>query len=552
MSDAYTDLTIRIRGKNDVASDYPVEAMLEDGRGFAGQLALDQSALAQNDLNPEAYGTALFRALFTGNLRQAYDQALGLASGTGGRLRLRLWIDPEAAELHALPWERLYQQSGLVMKPLTTSDLTPFSRYTRLPIPEPPPVSARPLKLLVAIANPRNLPNNLPEANVEVEIQSLRKALGDLRQSGQLQVTILPGQSGLTAPLRDQLRAEGYQILEGLNTTLDNLVQQLPGQHIFHYIGHGAFVRNQARGSGQAVLYLEKEDGAWQGAKDDEIVARLGAMGSLPPLTVLIACESASRDIAAGGEDAFVGLGPKLVQAGFPAVVAMQAQVPVEAARTFYTEFYRRLMEHGEVDKAMNQARFVIFKPNRTDWSIPVLFMRLKTGALFVEKEATLSDDKANDKPATVTHVSGDAVSGNKVVEGGINFGNIGGSVNIGGNVSARDMNVSTVTNVTNASGPAAAGGENKWFILETQLKKARKTVDSLSVDDDEKDELKDLIRKIETEVKKGDEADTKKIDRWLGNLKDISTDALAATVKALTNPAAGVPDTIKAVAQDA
>jgi len=67
--------------------------------------------------------------------------------------------------------------------------------------------------------------------------------------------------------------------------------------------------------------------------------------------------------------------------------VAMQAQVPVELARQLSGEFYRRLIEHGEVDQALNQARLLVFDRDRIEWAIPVLFMRMKRGKLFGEPE---------------------------------------------------------------------------------------------------------------------------------------------------------------------
>jgi hypothetical protein len=248
-----------------------------------------------------------------------------------------------------------------------------------------------------------------------------------------------------------------------------------------------------------------------------------------------------------------VGLGPKLVQAGFPAVVAMQAQVPVETARQLSGEFYRRLMEHGVVDKAMSEARRLMFKPNRVDWGIPVLFMRLKTGALFAEKRpANESGDlvgRSNvikDEKTVVQNVeSGGIAVTTGAGDGGINFG--GGNVSIGGNAAGRDI----VTNTSNVGGATPSNADvNKWLILEQQFKKVYKTIDGLALDDGDKDEVKDLASKIELETKKGDGADLRKLERWLGNMGDISKEALAATVKALTNIAAKAPDPVKAVAR--
>jgi WD40 repeat protein len=384
MADAYTDLLIRIFPTAERGDFYPVEAELNDGSRFTGgQLKLDPQSLLSLELDASAYGLALFNALFPagGDLRRAYDKVTGQAEATtNGRLRVRLWVDNNAVELHAMAWERLYHWRNGQAAPLGASALTPFSRYTSLETREPPPIAEVPIRMLVAVSNPLNLPGGLAPANIEVEVENLRRALSDLRRAGKIEITLLPGRTGLTSGLRTRLESEGYHIVEG-PTNLFNIAPHLPKSHIFHFIGHGLFRRGSEKSEGQAALLLEKADGNWQAVKDEDIVAMFAALGTLPHLTFLVACESAARD--ANATSPFVGLGPKLVQAGVPAVVAMQKQVPVEMARTLAGEFYARLAEHGEVDRALNQARLQVFDAKQTDWAVPVLFMRMRQGRLF-------------------------------------------------------------------------------------------------------------------------------------------------------------------------
>ncbi len=384
MADTYTDLLLRLFPFDERSQAYPVEAELDDGSRFiGGELKLDREALLVQQLDPAAYGQTLFNALFPekGEIRRAYDKATGRAEAESeGRLRLRLWVDNEAVELHAIPWERLYHWHKGRAVPLGASALTPLSRYTSLEIREPQPITDLPIRMLVAVSNPNNLPGDLAPANVDLEIENLRRALDELRKSGQVKVTLMPGHTGLSSALRAKLEGEGYTIVNG-PTTLFTLAPQLMKAHIFHFIGHGAFKRKAERGDGTAALYLEKMDGAWQAVRDDDIVSMLAALGNVPHLFFLVACESAKRE--AGATSPFVGLGPKLVQAGVPAVVAMQEQVPVELARVLSGEFYARLAEHGEVDRALNQARLQVFNAKSTEWAIPVLFMRIRKGRLF-------------------------------------------------------------------------------------------------------------------------------------------------------------------------
>lgn len=381
MPDEYSDILIRIGAWDDEAGAYPVEATLDDGSFFGdGEMRLDRQALLLADLDPQKYGLELFDALFSGPIRHAYDKATGRAEAqTGGRLRVRLWIDDDAAELHALPWERLYHIHHGQPVPLAASALTPFSRYTGLEIPEPQPIAARPIRLLIAISNPCDLPRGLSPIEVEREVKNLHQALGNLRRT-ELQVTLMPGRTGLSPGLRQQLEGEGYQIEDGVSS-LDHILRLLTACHVFHYLGHGYFQRQGEHGEGMAALYLEREDGTWVAVKDDDLVPRLAAADPLPHLVFLSACESAKREAEA--RHPFVGLGPKLVKAGVPAVVAMQDVVPMDVARELEGDFYRYLLEHGVIDRALNQARLLLFEREATDWAIPVLFMRLEKGQLF-------------------------------------------------------------------------------------------------------------------------------------------------------------------------
>ena len=125
--------------------------------------------------------------------------------------------------------------------------------------------------------------------------------------------------------------------------------------------------------------------GPIQRVVDADLAARLG--NTPVRLVFLAACESARRggDPAAGTAPtaSFQGLAARLVQAGIPAVVAMQEQLEIDAAYKLTGEFYRRLfLEHGVVDRALNEARALLYGQDEQDWGTPVLYMRLKTGQL--------------------------------------------------------------------------------------------------------------------------------------------------------------------------
>jgi len=253
-----------------------------------------------------------------------------------------------------VPWELLQEEQVM----LSASADTPFSRYLPTWKPWGGSVEARPIRALVAISNPHDLQTRygLPPVDVALEQRTLRDALAGASKAG-LQVDFLD------SPV-----------------TLERLQAELcKGYHILHVLGHGAFSAK----SQQAALYLQNDHELGERVLDDNLAGMLARQGVQPRLVFLSACQSATRSTA----DAFLGLGPKLVSVGVPAVVAMQDLVTVTSARKFSAMFYRRLLEHGLVDLAMNEARSTLLTAGRWDAGVPVLFMRLRSGRLWAQDD---------------------------------------------------------------------------------------------------------------------------------------------------------------------
>ncbi|MBN2007676.1 MAG: CHAT domain-containing protein [Anaerolineae bacterium] len=379
----YSDILVRIFAKNETEDYYPIEAILSDGSHFTGgELHLDAQAL-EAEAEIQIYGLNLFYALFSGKIRAAYDVATGLAAAkTGSRLRFRLWIDAGAPELHMLAWERLCQQA---QPPLATLSTMPFSRYFGLEAAEPEPAAQWPRQMVFAIANPSDLEEKLSLAPIQVEqeIRSLLEALDNPLRTGQLHLTIMPGRTGLSDELRADLSALDAVVCDG-ETSLETIIRRLneTPAHILHFLGHGRF--NYRDGSAQLVM--ENRNGNAKPLKDTALAEQLAALTIPPHLVFISSCESAVRDLQNGNP--FVGLAPKLVQAGVPAVIAMQDVVSISSNQQLVQEFYRYQLHHGIVDLALNQARMALYsqqadRVQSKDWTIPVLFMRLKQGQLF-------------------------------------------------------------------------------------------------------------------------------------------------------------------------
>jgi hypothetical protein len=129
---------------------------------------------------------------------------------------------------------------------------------------------------------------------------------------------------------------------------------------------------------------LEDEAGKVDVVAGKELVTRIREMRQRPRLVVLASCQSAGQgDSETRSDDrgALAALGPRLAEAGIPAVLAMQGNVTMQTVAEFMPVFFRELQRDGQIDRAVSVARGAVRE--RPDWWVPVLFMRLKSGRLW-------------------------------------------------------------------------------------------------------------------------------------------------------------------------
>lgn len=345
-TNSYLDVEIHIAARR--SAYYPAAIHLGDGQDFAGQLLAKSVTPWIPTADPTADGQRLFAALFADpELRRAWD----IAGGKSSQRRVRLRLDADTPELHALPWELLHDGRTF----LAADVATPFSRY--LPVDAPWGVAAEPpIRVLAAIANPANLAAyKLKPVDVAAERARLEAAFSNVPAN--------------------RLRPE---FLEA-PATLERLEQRLSngeGYHVLHLVAHGAA---NAR-NGEAKLYLENDAGNTQLESAAAISGMVRRLGELRPrLIFLAACESAK----AAPLDAFRDIARQLVQAGVPAVVGMQDPVTTTTAGKLTVTFYEALLRHGEVDRALNAARSLLLTGRASDAGVPVLLMRLRDGQLW-------------------------------------------------------------------------------------------------------------------------------------------------------------------------
>lgn len=335
----------------DSAAD--IRAGLQDAISFH----LDISALQQFISEPLEYGKYLADALFADpKMRLGWQRARTSAQTLGVPLRVRLLIDSSAPELGALYWETLTDSDSNM--PLFVGENLLLARY--LSSNDWRPVKLRSkstLEALIVAANPSGLVNyQMAPVDVKGELGRVKAVLGNIS----------------VAELPDAM---------GNHASIDMIMSSLRrGYDVLYIVAHGAMV------DGLPFIWLETENGEIARLQGNDFVTRFTELAQPPSLIVLASCESAGK----GSGDAFQALGPKLAEAGIPAVLAMQGRISMHTVKMFMPMFFSELSKDGQIDRAVAVARGMIRRQN--DFWMPVLFMRLKNGKIWSDgaKEASI------------------------------------------------------------------------------------------------------------------------------------------------------------------
>ena len=321
-------------------------------QGDALWVKFDWEGLRKQSLNAAEYGKLLGAQLFAAQeVRIAFENARTAAQTLGASLRVRLFIGPSALDLHRLRWETLRDPQDQTC--ILTNENMLFSRY--LSSLDWRPVRLRPqaeLRALVVIANPTDITEHQMAAlNVADELNRAKSGLG-----------VIPV----------------TELASGGQATIQNLATHLrDGDDILYLVAHGMLVDNEP------WVWLEQADGKTQRVSGAELVTRIKELEQRPRLVVLASCQSAGTgdEARTGDEGALAALGPRLAEAGIPAVIAMQGNITIKTLDTFMPVFFQELQRDGQIDRAMAVARGAVRE--RPDWWLPVLFMRLKSGRIW-------------------------------------------------------------------------------------------------------------------------------------------------------------------------
>jgi hypothetical protein len=135
----------------------------------------------------------------------------------------------------------------------------------------------------------------------------------------------------------------------------------------------------------------------------------------------------------------------------------------------------------------------------------------------------------------------------------------VGGSVSVeGGDFVGRDKRTVSITGDGNVVGDRSSAAVTKTRGLDGQdlaalFDHVYQRIESRPPDPDvDKEELVGTVKKIQEEAAKGEQANPKKVERWLKTLGLMADDIVEVTAACLLNPAAGVATVIRKVAEKA
>jgi hypothetical protein len=316
--------------------------------------------------------------------------------------------------------------------------------------------------------------------------------------------------------------------LEFITASDDNIEDALSTDaHIFHYSGHADF----DNGRGYLVKQINRK--GYHDPLYCETLA-ISLRKAQTRIAVLMACNSGRWQVAR-----------PLLHAGLPVLVGAQGIVTTVEANTFSQRIYNYLGAGLSLDEAVSDARvdlldlpvhrkapaaglarFIVYMPSRDAVLIP-----RPDDAETAEIQSAVKQFNfqfiTNIEKQHIDQVGGDKIS----------FGDISGeSVTIAAGREAQ-TSIEAGLNVDEL--------EQLFKVIYQQIQDRPVGLDV------DKSEISQIVQLIEKEAAKGEEVNSKKVERWLKNLAVIAPDILKVTVATLANPAAGVSGEIRLIADE-
>ena len=307
-------------------------------------------------------------------VRQLFQATRGVAADRGRQVLVRILASPHLA---VLPWELLPDPATARTGDHGYLALAPDVYLVRLARGRTYPARSGlldpPLNLLIVLSSPT--PEGESDAWLAFDIYEVKRALlaelSPLERAGMLCIDVED------RPTLDNLRRR--------------IGAQRRGYHLFHYVGHAL----------PDHLILEDHTGRRKDVPSSQLVEILRLCPDLR-LAVFAGCETARAatdpellDVrkATGWRD-LLSLADCFVQEVCPAVIGMQAVLPIPTERILTRFFYQALANGYSTGEALRLARGAIrgdehLGSGLLDWSVPALFVgSTEPGALLPRSTA--------------------------------------------------------------------------------------------------------------------------------------------------------------------
>ena len=333
-------------------AETPLRVLAKQRQGFSLEGGLGTGA---HERMVQEIGSQLFDFVFQKRVLDLYQATLS-EKEEAEPLQIRFCINHP--ELACVPWETLYNKTNRSY--VATSPTTPFARSIgdieeRLQFP-----AERPIRILGMAARIKTI-NGIPVDSIDVDREQvmIKRALGPLDDGKRVKLCWVP-----SAKARDLRR----MVARG---------DDQKRWDIFHFIGHGGYDEDRRMG-----FILVQEGGGSKGARlyTEDLKDILVQPGRTPKLVVLNSCSGAQGQPG----ELFSSTAAELIQAGIPAVVAMQFEISDNMGIAFSNAFYTYLADDGHpVERALAHTRGDLKADDFGEWISPVLYMRTDDGNLF-------------------------------------------------------------------------------------------------------------------------------------------------------------------------
>ncbi|MDT5294035.1 MAG: hypothetical protein QOJ76_915 [Acidobacteriota bacterium] len=293
------------------------------------------------------FGHKLFEYIISKDVKRLYDR-LPLNK------RVRIHIMTDRPDLQSLPWEFLQDPTR---PPGPWRDRSVVRVVPTIGSPRPEPIKITPggdkLRILFVYADPQNQ-TFVSWPGVRASIERVFSA---------------------------RLPSEFYElkVIRGTPAELVAAFQSNNDRYeIFQFSGHG-----DIRGGEGHILLLNESDQQSSPLSASQLAGLLNGRGI--KLAVLSACLTSAGNAA----DPFNVVSEALVSSGIPAVVANQLPVPDSSVAAFVGSMYTQLLNTGDIDLAVNEARvklsieLAVQQDATLEWGIPTLYRHIAGSKIF-------------------------------------------------------------------------------------------------------------------------------------------------------------------------